>query len=201
MTTKIFGIGLNKTGTSALGSCGRILGLRCVSHQQQLLADYVFRNDLSKMLDIVNNNDLFEDTPWHMVYKQLDQYYPGSKFILTVRRSEEAWIESFKKHCLRKDPTSLSEKLVYGFNYPQNHEEHFIEQYRNHNNDVRTYFKGRERDLLEVCWEKGDGYKEICEFLGYNIPKNPFPHINRGIDQWMNPFRVSENKRLILLDT
>ncbi|MHC4376201.1 MAG: hypothetical protein ACYS26_06360 [Planctomycetota bacterium] len=36
---KIFGIGLNKTGTTTLGQCGRILGLRCTSFDRDLLDD------------------------------------------------------------------------------------------------------------------------------------------------------------------
>jgi hypothetical protein len=34
--------------------------------------------------------------------------------------------------------------------------------------------------LLEVCWETGDGRKELCGFLRHPMPDLPFPHGNQG---------------------
>jgi hypothetical protein len=36
---KVFGIGLNKTGTTTLHECGKILGYRCTSCSRSLLDD------------------------------------------------------------------------------------------------------------------------------------------------------------------
>ena len=33
-------------------------------------------------------------------------------------------------------------------------------------------------DLLEVCWENGDGWNELATFLGCELPTSPFPHAN-----------------------
>lgn len=32
----------------------------------------------------------------------------------------------------------------------------------------------------EVCWETGDGWEKICEFLGEEISEHEFAHLNRG---------------------
>jgi hypothetical protein len=45
---------------------------------------------------------------------------------------------------------------------------------------VRAYFAGRPDDLLEVCWEAGDGWKELASFLGQPVPALPFPHLNKA---------------------
>ena len=95
---KIFGIGLNKTGTTTLGQAGRMLGLSCTSCSPSLLRQIVKDRDMSSVAEAVGAYDLFEDWPWPLIYKQLDEMFPGSKFILTTRKSEEAWLNSLKKH-------------------------------------------------------------------------------------------------------
>lgn len=177
---KIFGIGLNKTGTTTLGLCGEILGYRRKSHDRELLQDVVEKNDLSRIKEVVLRYDLFEDWPWPLIYKELDREYPESKFILTVRKTDTKWLDSLKKHSLRTDPDQHSRKLVYGYNYPQGHERAHLDFYNNHNADVRQYFSGREDQFLEVCWENEHGWQELCDFLGQKKPEVEFPHANRG---------------------
>jgi hypothetical protein len=111
---KVFGIGLNKTGTTTLGECGKILGLCCTSCDKGLLEDVASRNDFSRIIHKVNQHDLFEDWPWPLIYKQLDQMFPGSKFILTVRSSEGKWLESLKNHSMRTHPIGHCRRLAYG---------------------------------------------------------------------------------------
>jgi len=67
---KIFGIGLNKTGTTTLGQCGKILGYRCTSCSRGLLEDVVLRKDFTRVKDAVSEYDLFEDWPWPVVVKE-----------------------------------------------------------------------------------------------------------------------------------
>ena len=185
---KVFGVGLNRTGTTTLGQCGNILGFRCTSCDRGLLEDFVLRNDFSKINDLVGQYQLFEDWPWPLIYEELDQVFPESKFILTVRRSDEAWLKSLKNHSMRTHPTRHCRKLAYGFAYPHKHESEHLEFYRRHNEGVRTYFSNRPSDFIELCWESGDGFEELCSFLGRNIPDAPLPHANAGKN---NPARVS----------
>ena len=42
---------------------------------------------------MVEQFDAFEDNPWPLLYRELDERFPGSKFILT-RRPTENWINS-----------------------------------------------------------------------------------------------------------
>ena len=50
-------------------------------------------------------------------------------------------------------------------------------RYETHNANVFSYFAGR-RDLLVVNWASGDGWRELCGFLGKDEPCEPFPHAN-----------------------
>jgi hypothetical protein len=196
---KIFGIGLNKTGTTTLGQCGQELGFRCTTCDIGLLEDFVEKKEFKRIKNTVANFDFFEDWPWPLMYKQLDFMYPDSKFILTVRKSEKVWIESLKSHSMRTHPTLHCRSLAYGYNFPHKYEKEHVEIYRKHNNDVREYFKGRD-NFLEICWENGDDYEKLCNFLGVEVLKQPVPHANKGSQVFVNEEWFELNKKLIEMD-
>ena len=189
---KIFGIGLNKTGTSTLGLCGEILKYRCVGCDRSLLQDVVLKGDLSGVKQTVSDFDLFEDWPWPLIYKELDRLFPHSKFILTVRKSEDAWFESLKNHSLTSRPFRNCRKLAYGFHYPHKRRKEHIEFYRSHNQEVRRYFEERPDDFIEICWETGDDFEKLCNFLNRDVPPVLLPHANKGVNR-----RVSRRRHLI----
>lgn len=82
---KIFGIGLSKTGTTSLAHALEILGYRTKDYPG--LSRYR-AGDLSSVdLAVVDAYDALTDTPIPSFYRELDQRYPGAKFILTVRAS------------------------------------------------------------------------------------------------------------------
>lgn len=189
---KVFGVGLNKTGTTTLALCGKILGYRYASCSRQLLEDVVRRRDYEGVKTAVTRFDLFQDWPWPLIYRELDEMFPGSKFILTRRSDEHTWLQSLKKHSLRTRPFEHCRKLVYGYSYPQQHEQHFLDFYRRHNAAVRRHFQDRNADFIELCWERGDSWEELCEFLGVQVPDFPFPHGNKGSAQ-----RASKSRQLL----
>ena len=195
-SSKIFGIGLNKTGTTTFGQCGKILGYRCTSCDRSLLEDIILRNDFTNIKNTVNQYDLFEDWPWPLIYKELDQMFPGSKFVLTVRKDEKVWLNSLKNHSMRTHITRHCRKLVYGYNFPHQYEKEHIEFYNLHNETVRSYFKGRENNFLEICWENDHDWDELCSFLGKDIPHASLPHGNKGSEQRIKPIRFIINRLL-----
>jgi hypothetical protein len=56
--------------------------------------------------------------------------------------------------------------------------ETFLERYREHNQEVQDYFRGRPRDLLVKGI--GSGWDGLCEFLDVPVPDVPYPHSNRS---------------------
>jgi hypothetical protein len=178
---KVFGIGLNKTGTKTLGHCLKALGYNHKSFDYSLLRQVKERN-FDLLIKEVNLHDSFEDWPYPLCISRLDEEFSGSKFILTYRSSPEIWINSLEAHSLTTDPEKgmISRILAYGYPFPHCDRDYFIKFYLNHINQVRVYFQHRSEDYIEICWENGDGYDKICRFLGKPIPSLAVPHLNKS---------------------
>ena len=70
--------------------------------------------------------------------------------------------------------------ILYGLPFPDVTDDQLLERFKKHNADVRRYFSGRADNLLVADWETGCGWRELCRFLGMDIPRRPFPWANRG---------------------
>src|SRR5215217_356424 len=93
---KVFCIGANKTGTTTMKGVFNIIGLRVAPQQEaELAALPFFKGKLGAMKSYIENYDAFQDVPFSIksTYAQIDSLFPGSKFILTYRNSDE-WFES-----------------------------------------------------------------------------------------------------------
>ena len=176
---KVFGIGLNKTGTKTLGSCMKQLGYKHTSYNLKLLYEYK-KNNFENIFNYINSFDSFEDWPWPLIYKELEKRYPLAKFILTLRESPEKWFESLCNHAKITGPTE-ARKIAYGHYMPHDNKKNHIDQYNAHYQNVLDYFSNKSNKLLVVCWEKGDGWQSICDFLDVPKPQNKFPHKNKRI--------------------
>ena len=181
--SRVFGIGLPKTGTKTLGDCFRTLGYKHHSYDMDL-AVMVKQNEISRVLNIAEKYETFEDWPWFLIYKELDQKFPNSKFILTLRKDAEVYISSLKKHHLRQGIKNRNFDKpvwwdgVFGFAPDMWDYDKSAEEYEKHKMEVLEYFKDRPKDLLVVCWENGDGWSELGNFIDRPIPNRPFPHYN-----------------------
>lgn len=175
--TKIIGVGLNKTGTTTLGTCFKHWGFKHSKLHSDAFGLYC-AGRIDDVLKIAEGFDSFEDWPWPLVYERMDRAFPNSKFILTTRLDAETWFTSLCQHADRTGPTKYR-KHIYGHAMPQAHREEHIRFYEKHNAAVRKYFQSRPGQLLEVCWERGDGWRELSEFLNLPQPHVPFPHANQ----------------------
>jgi len=179
---KIFGIGWARTGTKTLGACFKILGFKHQSRRLDLV-EKVSQGDYRKVVNIAHKYQSFEDWPWIILYKELDVLFPGSKFILTIR-DKEKWIKSYRNLLeIEGNPTNKLIKIrrfIYDLPFPDVSDSNLINRYMKHNDDVINYFQSRQKQLLIVDWEKGDGWNELCSFLGIKVPNKEFPHKNRG---------------------
>jgi hypothetical protein len=188
MTGKIIGVGFQKTGTSTLREALKTLGYRVKDATPRALIP-ILRGNYSKILRILNDYDALEDTPWYMIYKELDHLFPESKFILTIR-DEESWYTSVSKHI--GDLRAAHHEWIYGRGkgVVKDHRQNAIEVYRRHNAEVRAYFKDRPDDLLVIDFTKGEQWDSLCRFLDKEIPELPFPHYNKTseAEQFRNGF-------------
>ncbi len=176
-----------KTGTTTLGVALERLGFRphhWFWSQFERLAPY-FDLDTKKfepMADEIRERaerfDAFADAPWLFLYRELDAWYPGSLFVLTVRTSTEQLVDA---QLAQWDRLGIMEKWIEQEGAPPPRE-WFERRYEEHNRNVRAYFRDRPEDLLEICWEtERDPWSRLCSFVGVDdVPDEPFPHANKA---------------------
>jgi Sulfotransferase domain len=192
---KVFGIGLNKTGTTTLAECLRHLGYRHMGCRRDLLLA-LRENRIAEVFAVTDEYESFADWPYPLAYAKLFERYDDARFVLTTRSSARVWLESLKAHSLHTDPANHCRNLAYGYDYPHGFEAEHIALYEEHNTAVRAFFKtrGASHRLLCVCWENGHGWRELCEFIGHGVPAIPFPHANR---KKAGSPRMAENERFV----
>ncbi|MEH6551792.1 MAG: sulfotransferase [Pseudomonadales bacterium] len=179
LTPKVFCIGFHKTGTSSLAAALSALGYRVAGHIGVLDPD-IAKNVYPMTKYFAERYDAFQDNPWPIIFKDLDKEYPDSKFVMSIRDSN-SWIESQVKH-FGSEVTPMRE-WIYGVGCPLGNESVYIRRLEQHNNEVMEYFAHRPKDLLVMDFSKGDGWKELCTFLGHENPNIPFPHHNKASDR------------------
>ncbi len=178
MKPKVFCIGAHKTGTTSLEVALTKLGYRVQGSfgtKDPDIAEKVHEMAYAMAEDY----DAFEDNPWPILFKELDQRFPGSKFILT-RRPPDAWIRSMVKDFATTE--TPMRRWIYGetAGCPEGNEDIYVERYERHNREVLEYFRDRPDDLLVFELPKGDGWEKLCAFLGHDVPDEPFPHANKA---------------------
>jgi hypothetical protein len=174
---KVFGLGLNKTGTKTLGRCLQALGYRHQSYSTAALDLYV-SGRTAELVAATERFDSCEDWPWPLLWRELfARWGDSARYVLTRRRSPEVWVESLKAHATRTHPTHAMRPVIYGHYYPHGYEAEHMAAYERHNALVRAFFaREAPHALLEVCWEETPSWAPLCGFLGAPVPDLPFPH-------------------------
>ena len=176
----IFGIGLSKTGTTSLYAALGQLGFRAATyrHLRSLGLEDWFRGNFET--DYLAGYDAATDLPLAVFYPQLDEQYPGSRFILTVR-DLDPWLESARQHFTVNPASSFGRQVrlaTYGIT--GYHEGRFRYVYETHVRNVTSYFGDRPEALLMLDIVAGEGWEKLCPFLGHKPPARAFPHVQPG---------------------
>lgn len=188
---KIFGIGLTKTGTTTLAAALTALGWTTLDWRNPLTFELMSKDDLHLF-------DAFTDTPVCLGFEAYYYMFPNSKFIYTMR-SVAAWLTSIERQWKRlfglsgfaaiREATERPDTLpLHGITFRDlystlyfNHAD-FTEAYRAHDRRVRRFFADKPKDrFLEFDVFRGDGWSELCAFIGCDIPRVPFPWENRTL--------------------
>lgn len=174
---KIFCIGFQKTGTTSLGRALEVLGYK-VCGPIGVTNPQIQDKALEWAIEKIPHYDAFQDNPWPLLYRELDQLYPDAKFILTTRRPR-SWLKSMKQYFGNYE--AAAESWIYGEGItPLKNPYKCMRRFKRHNREVRQYFKDRPDDLLEIDLSKGHQWEQICPFLGIDIPEQPFPMSNKS---------------------
>ncbi len=174
-TGKIFGIGLYKTGTSSLHRALTILGFRSFHDVLFYIRERAKNEDTLFPKSILDHYNAFGDHPFPAHFKEVDQEYPNSKFILTVR-DIDSWLKSVKQHVKRNRFNPF-----YRGKFNRYDEAKETSRWHQHTEEVIGYFKDRSQDLLIMNIIEGDGWEGLCVFLNLPVPPVPFPHWNRNV--------------------
>lgn len=204
--SKIFGIGQNKTGTTSLKVAMENLGYR-VGRQRP--AEEMIRlwkdRKFNAVISFCKTAEFFQDVPFSQpfTYVALDQAFPKSKFILTIRDNPEQWYASLTNFHAKKwgkngrIPTKedlLAAEYIYKgwawdfiqftFNSPEEdpyNKKVLINVYEMYNKQVLEYFRYRKNDLLVINVSNPGAHKLLCEFLGKASSDDDFPWVNKTI--------------------
>jgi hypothetical protein len=180
--TKVFGIGFHKTGTTSLARALYILGYNVTGYfgvHDPAIGKKVY----DQAYRLAQRYDAVQDTPWPVLYRELDGWFPGSKFILTVR-APDLWMRSVKKHFKRH--RIAAHEWIYGVATAAGNESTYLQRFQQHNRKVVEYFQNRPDDLLVMDITKGDGWETLCPFLGRDRPSFEFPTANAAAERSEN---------------
>ena len=164
--SKIFGIGLAKTGTTSLNDAFAILGIASIGCPTSIAS--------------IRRFDAATDGIVADQFEALDRTFPNSRFIYTVR-DRDSWLRSYTRYRGRKLPASQAHqdkvKRLYGTTGTDR--QVLLDAYERHDRHVREYFRDRPDDLLVMNIVGGEAdWESLCEFIGKPVPDTPFPASN-----------------------
>lgn len=204
---KIFCIGQNKTGTTSLENLLSIFGFKMGNQSigEILSLDWLINKDAERIIKYSHTADAFQDAPFSYpgLYKELDEAFPNSKFILTVRNSPDEWFKSLVKfHTtifssdLSRPPNETDLKnavycykgyalevfsLLYEYpKIPLYDEFAYKKHYITDNDEKRSYFKNRPDNFIEINLAIKDDFRRLCDFLVIETNITGFPWLNRS---------------------
>jgi hypothetical protein len=195
---KIFGVGLNKTGTSSLTRACEILGFSAMHHSMEgwpskrisaaAESNIAAGMDLFTGMPEVAAHDAFFDVRIvEQYFSHLDEDYPDSRFILHVR-DLDSWLDSRERHVHR----NIAAMKVGKSNrtWLTVDRDAWATEWHQQCERVRSHFAGREDVLLEIDVAGGDGWEKLAPFLGRAVPGVQFPHQNKAPSTWRRAGRL-----------
>jgi len=205
--SKVFGIGLSRTGTSSLNEALELLGYRSIhfpiimentspqaklkyrlnkwgkelGKKQAFFTEFTSgtNNNLAFKKPDESKFDAMTDLSVARFYKELDTAFSGSKFIFTIRDQDD-WAQSCARFFAKGNHQFFKWQQVNIDMYGSNsfNEDLFRHAYQHHVRDVKTHFSQRPQDLLIINISAGEGWEKLCPFLGKSLLDFPFPKTN-----------------------
>lgn len=182
---KVFCVGVSKTGTTSFGECMRMLGYRHLGGFNPSVAMLYIKNDIVALDRLVDAHDSFDDWPWPGLFPRYARKYPDAKFVLTLRKSPETWLRSYKNHCethlFHWPGFERFNRAFFGAAFPHGREAEHLRAYLGHAQFVSDFFRQQPERLLELCFERDPVWTRLCAFLECAPPSEQVPHVNSAI--------------------
>jgi Sulfotransferase domain len=202
MTLSVINAGFGRTGTMSIKMALEKLGVGPCHHMETVFNDPLQLPFWQKATngEYINWDDVFNgyksavDWPSAHYWKELAEFYPDSKVLLSIR-SPERWWESYsstiKQLLERMDEIpeeyprlvlEMANKIIteQTFEGVTSNKEHVLAAFEKRINDVKRVIPVHRLLLFDVT----EGWPPLCEFLGVPIPESVFPHSNTKIEFW-----------------
>lgn len=198
---EIIGAGYGRTGTDSLRTALNMLGYK-THHMKSFWEDpsldpnwftEAYNDRKNAQWDkMYENYNAAVDWPTASYWKELHEYYPNAKVILTVRPAD-SWYTSMKNTIaagpppeirpLLRDPnhprasffrmvrTHIMDGHLNGF---ENKEEHMKQLYLDNIEEAKRIIPEDQLLVLNL----GEGWERLCQFLGKEVPNEPYPKTN-----------------------
>lgn len=191
--TKVFGVGLQKTGLTSLLRLFEECGLDARGRNSTQLRNLLRRRDYDAILQYYDAADFFCDWPTPLMYRlAYEKYGDKALFVLSVRKDSQTWYESLKRHNAHAHPIKNKHRWIFGRYYPHGFDQEHIAYYERHNREVVRFFeeRGARNQLLVIRIDEPQAVDKVADFLGIKIERAEFPRANisrgdrPGIGNW-----------------
>lgn len=191
ITTKVFQIGFNKSGTASIFHYFRDEGIAAIHWDSGKLSKAIHHNAAQNkpLLTGYEQFQVFTDmehrdkdqNPYYSAesyYQQLDQQYPNSIFILNYRNIDK-WINSRLNH-----PAYLSRTMKATGMTREQVIDSWRQNFTRHINEVREYFRDSNQ-LIEIDLDKDPSDKLSSELKqhGFVFAESHLPHNHKTQDR------------------
>ena len=200
MALHVIGAGVGRTGTFSLKHALNRLGFGPCHHMEAVMQNMPAQVPLWSAATagradwgaIYAGFGSAVDWPTAAFFRDLVNAYPSAKFILT-HRNPETWADSFGetihtaiagRHQAPPDKRAWLE-MAYGViaktGFPEGlSRDQLIAQFNAHNEAAKATIPA-ERLLV---YQVKEGWGPLCEFLGADVPEEPFPRTNDRAEFW-----------------
>ena len=188
MGLEIIGAGFGRTGTESMKRALEMLGYGPCYHMYEVIPHKERYETWQAVYDGRVKPDwdaLFEgfratvDWPGARYWRELAEYYPDARILLTYR-DPESWYASMEKTILTlmrnpKVADGMAPRLrQHVFAGEVDDKDHVISVYERNVREVQAAF---EPDRL-LTYHLGSGWEPLCSFLNVDVPAEPFPRGN-----------------------
>ena len=209
---KIFCISFQRTGTTSVGRFFKDHGFKVAGYDPKRSTDWSvlrFTGDYEAIFasEHFKKNQVFEDNPWweEDFYKFLYHRFPGSKFVLLTRNSDN-WFNSMLSHSGGKAPgNSFRHAKIYRrevefyrlfpemdyyermsdidnlLDLGESHRSHYVSLYETRNKEIKDFFDAYDpAALFSCCLEDEEKWIKMGAFFNIEVTSSYDSHVNKS---------------------
>ena len=202
MSLSVIGAGFGRTGTLSIKIALEQLGLGPCYHMETLFNDSTQLAAWEAAVDgqRVDWSELFAgyhstiDWPGTHYWRELADFYPDAKILLSVRPTERWWLSfsgTIRKLIERRDSNpdehrrsvlNVANKMIaeQTFGGAMDDKAQVLAAYQKRIDDVTKSIPNNRLLVFDVT----EGWGPLCEFLGRPVPETEFPRSNDNDEFW-----------------